>query len=326
MTASLLVVGFTFLVVFGAVIAATYLLGTEDRNRKREIERRLKGLRMAERRNPENESVSLLREELEGSLPIVDRIVRDLDAFRTLQNLLTQSRIEWTPIDLLLRCAALGVLGAIFAYWRTSFWLFAVGFGALAAFCPIAYVMHHRSRRLQHFERQLPQALDLIVRALRAGHGLIAGIEMVAKELPDPIGGELEITFDEQNYGLDLRDALTNLSERVPVQDVHIVVTAILIQRETGGNLAEVLENTATVIRERYRLKRQIRVHTAQGRLTGWVLALLPVFYGVALFLVKPDFISVLWKDDRGVRMLYGAAVLTTVGALLIRKIIRIRV
>jgi tight adherence protein B len=132
--------------------------------------------------------------------------------------------------------------------------------------------------------------------------------------------------FDEQNYGLDLREALQNLSERAPIQDIQIIVTAILIQRETGGNLAEVLDNTSKVIRERYRLKRQIMVHTAQGRLTGWVLAGLPVLLGTAIFLARPDFIATLWTNEQGLKLLYAACILTLLGALIIRHIIRIRV
>jgi tight adherence protein B len=149
---------------------------------------------------------------------------------------------------------------------------------------------------------------------------------MVGDELPDPVGSEFRKTFDEQNFGLELKESLYNLSERVPLQDVRIITTAILIQRETGGNLAEVLEKVARVIRERYRLKRQIRTHTAQGRLTGWILSLLPMILGVALFLVRPEFMAVLWTTDRGRRWLVIATIMMLIGALIIRRIIRIRV
>jgi tight adherence protein B len=151
-------------------------------------------------------------------------------------------------------------------------------------------------------------------------------MEMVANELPAPIGEDFKTTFDEQNYGLELREALLNLTERVPIHDVRIIVTAIMIQRDTGGNLAEVLEKVSHVIRERYRLKRQIRVHTAQGRLTGWILALLPVILGSLLFIARPDFIAVLWQHPTGIKMLYAACIMTGLGALVIRKIIQIRI
>ena len=144
-------------------------------------------------------------------------------------------------------------------------------------------MLHKRSKRFNKFEQGLPEALDLMVSALRAGHSLVAALGLVAQESPDPIGGEFRICFDEQNYGLELRTAMDNLVARVPLQDLRIVTTAILIQKESGGNLAEVLDKTAYVIRERFRLKRQVRVHTAQGRLTGWILSFLPIVLGIAL-------------------------------------------
>ncbi len=327
MTVTTIIAVLTFLAVFGVMVGVVHMLGAADRKRDRDIGERLKGLEMAARRRKgDDESINLLRDELEGSMPVIDRLFRSLNMFPGIEKLLSQSQVGWTPADLLLRSAAVAMIGLLIAYWRTNYWLFSLAFGALVSAGPLVYVMYRRTRRLQEFERQLPGALELMTRALRAGHGLVAGLEMVARETPNPVGREFEITFDEQNYGLELRDALKNLIERVPVQDVRIVVTAILIQRDTGGNLAEVLENTSKVIRERYRLKRQIRVHTAQGRLTGWILSMLPVVLGVGMFLFKPDFISVLWQDERGISMLWTAAGLTLLGALLIRKIIQIRV
>jgi tight adherence protein B len=148
----------------------------------------------------------------------------------------------------------------------------------------------------------------------------------VADESAEPIGGEFRICFDEQNYGLELRAAMDNLVTRVPLQDLRIAVTAILIQKESGGNLAEVLDKTAYVIRERFRLRRQVRVHTAQGRLTGWILSFLPVVLGIALYLINPDTMSLLWKREIGIKLLYTAAGMTIAGALIIRKIVNMDV
>jgi tight adherence protein B len=161
---------------------------------------------------------------------------------------------------------------------------------------------------------------------LRAGNSLVSALGMVAREAREPIGPEFRICFDEQNYGLELRTAMQNLVIRVPLQDVRIVVTAIMIQKDSGGNLAEVLDKSAQIIRERFKLKRQIRVHTAQGRLTGWILSILPLVLGFALYLVNPDGMSVLWTKPVGIKMLYTSAVMTTVGALIIRKIVRVRI
>ena len=155
--------------------------------------------------------------------------------------------------------------------------------------------MFKRAKRFAKFEQGLPEALDLMVSALRAGHSLIAALGLVSRECPDPIGTEFKICFEEQNYGLEMKTAIDNLLTRVPLQDLRIVATAIMIQKESGGNLAEVLDKTSHVIRERFRLKRQVRTHTAQGRLTGMILTLLPVCLGIALYFVNPDLMSMLW-------------------------------
>jgi tight adherence protein B len=165
-----------------------------------------------------------------------------------------------------------------------------------------------------------------MVSALRAGHSLVAALGLVGSESPDPIGVEFKICCDEQNYGMELRTAMDNLLSRVPLQDMRIVATAILIQKESGGNLAEVLDKTAYVIRERFRLKRQVRIHTAQGRLTGWILSFLPIVLGIGLYIVDPDHLSLLWKREIGIKLLYASAAMTITGALIIRKIVSMEV
>jgi tight adherence protein B len=191
---------------------------------------------------------------------------------------------------------------------------------------PFLYVRMKRGRRLSKLEQQLPEALGMMVSALRVGHSLIAAVGAVAQESVDPMGAEMRKCFDEQNYGIDLRTALQNLTERAPIQDFRIFVAAVLIQKESGGNLAEVLEKVAQTTRERFRLKKQVSVHTAQGRMTGWILSILPVALGFAMYLANPDGISVLWKRSIGIKMLYTASGMEVIGALLIRKIVQIRV
>lgn len=315
-----------FAVVFGLVSLLTTVLSSGRRHREKQIRSRLDSVSMASRRRPGEERLSLLREEIVGSMPFFERWLQQFDLFPSLRQILHQSRVPWTLFDMLLGCAIIGASVAALVYWRTRASLFSLVVGCVAASVPIVYVFYKRAERFAAFEKRLPEALDLVVRALRAGHGLVSGIEMVANELPPPIGEEFKATFDEQNYGLELREALLNLAERVPIHDVRIIVTAIMIQRDTGGNLAEVLEKVSHVIRERYRLKRQIRVHTAQGRLTGWILALLPVILGSVLFIARPDFIAVLWQHPTGLKMLYAACIMTFLGALVIRRIIQIRV
>ena len=198
--------------------------------------------------------------------------------------------------------------------------------GLVPAAIPVAYLMKKRDRRFAKFEEGLPAALDLMVSGLRAGHSLVSAIELVARDSPDPIGKEFRMCFEEQNYGLELRDALDHLSSRVPLQDLRIIITAILVQKETGGNLAEVLDKCAHLIRDRFRLRKEIRIRTAQGRLTGWILSLLPPSLGLLLFLVHPEVISLLWQRPIGVKLLWTGAAMTIIGALLIRKIVQIRV
>jgi len=191
---------------------------------------------------------------------------------------------------------------------------------------PLRCVQWRRSKRLYLLEQQLPEALSMMASALRVGHSFVAGLGAVGEESPEPIGGEMRKCFEEQNYGIDLRTSLTNLTRRIPVQDFRIFVAAVLIQKESGGNLAEVLEKVVQTSRERFRLKKQVGVHTAQGRMTGWVLSLLPVVIGVLMYMLNPDGMSVLWKRSIGLKMLYTATGMDFVGAMIIRKIVRIQV
>jgi tight adherence protein B len=201
-----------------------------------------------------------------------------------------------------------------------------MGIGLVLGFAPIGFAMHKRNARFNKFLGGLPEALDLMVSALRAGHSLIAAMGLVARECPAPVGAEFKACFEEQNYGLELKTALDNLLARVPLQDLRIVATAIMIQKESGGNLAEVLDKTAHVIRERFRLKRQVMVHTAQGRLTGWILTGLPVFLGIALYFLNPEMMSLLWTRPIGVKLIWTACGMIVVGGLIIRQIVNMDV
>jgi tight adherence protein B len=193
-------------------------------------------------------------------------------------------------------------------------------------FAPFGFVLFKRGKRFAKFEEGLPEALDLMVSALRAGHSFNAALGLVSRECSDPIGGEFRICFDEQNYGLELRAAIENMMVRVPLGDLRIATTAILIQKETGGNLAEVLNKTSEVIRERFRLRRQVRVHTAHGRITGWVIALLPIFLLIAISILNYPLESLLWKREIGIKLLYGTGISMVFGGLWIRQIINMEV
>ena len=270
--------------------------------------------------------VDIRKRELLSAIPWINRWLMTIEIAPRLRTLLYQANVKWTAGGLILMSVGCFAFTAYLIYLRTGTVIFSVLIGLFMGATPILYAIYRRKQRFNKFEEEMPEALDLMVSALRAGHSLVAALSLVATESPEPIGGEFRICFDEQNYGLELRTAMNNFLTRVPLQDLRIVVTAILIQKESGGNLAEVLDKTAYVIRERYRLKRQVRVHTAQGRLTGWILSLLPIVLGAALYLVNPDAMSLLWKREIGIKLLYAAATLTVVGGLIIRKIVNMDV
>jgi tight adherence protein B len=191
---------------------------------------------------------------------------------------------------------------------------------------PFAYLKWRRTARLHRFEEMFPEALDLMSRAVRAGHAFSAGMKMVADELRDPVGPEFRKAFDEQNYGLPLKESLNNLSQRVPLLDVRFFATAVLIQRETGGNLAEILDNLANVVRERFKIRRQVRVHTAHGRMTGYVLMALPAFLAVALTTINPEHMGQLFRDPIGKSMIVAGICMQVIGWFWIRQVVKIEV
>lgn len=274
----------------------------------------------------QDEVVNIRREELLSTIPWLNRWLLRMDFFPRLRLLLYQADLNWPVGRLVVMCIFCWVAAGNLVYWRTGAGFFSTLIGAALGAVPLLYVRFKRTQRFNHFEERLPDALDMMVSALRAGHSLNSAISTVAKEGTEPVAKEFRKCSDEQNFGLELRGAMINLAARVPIDDVRMIVTAVLIQKDSGGNLAEILEKTAHIIRDRFRLKKQIRVHTAQGRLTGWILAILPLVLGLGLYLVNPKSMSLLWTKPIGVKMLYAASTMTVIGALIIRKVVRIRV
>jgi tight adherence protein B len=206
----------------------------------------------------------------------------------------------------------------------TYYTLLGLAAAPLGAMVPFLIVRFFRSRRLDKFEEQFPESIELIARALRAGHALPTGLLMVSEEMPEPVGAEFKLVYDRQNFGMPLPDALRGLAERIPLLDARFFVTAVLTQRETGGNLSEVLDNLATVIRDRFRVKRQVRVLSAHGRITGWVLAGLPPALAAVLTLMSPNHMKVMITDPLGIQMIVVAGVMQIIGTLVIRKLVNI--
>jgi tight adherence protein B len=267
---------------------------------------------------------SVLKHHVEGPIPLVDRLL----ARRRpgLGRLIEQAGLRVSASSVLLVAVALGlVCAAALAMVLHQTWAMFVGAG-IGSVSPFLYLRRRRKARLSRFEEQFPEALDLLSRAIRAGHAFTTAMGMVAEEAPDPISPEFRKSFDEQNFGLPLKDALNSLALRVPLLDVRFFVTAVLIQRETGGNLSEILDNLAHVVRERFKILRQVRVYTAHGRLTGYVLMALPAALAIILSFINPDHMNLLFKERMGQMMLAAAIVLQIIGYVWIKHVVKIEV
>lgn len=273
-------------------------------------------------------SLSIMRERVQGKLPALDRWLASLPRLHRLDRLLAQSGLGWSMTTFLTLTLLAGLAGALIALVVPPLHLrLLVPAVALAtATLPTLHVMRRAHRRLRRFERQLPDALDLIGRALRAGHAFPTALKMIGDEMSDPIGAEFRMAYDEVNYGVTMNQALGNLAARVGSTDLHYFVIAVLIQRESGGNLTEVLGNLATLIRRRLTLLGKIRVLSAEGRMSAWILGVLPFALAAAIDVINPKFLSVLWRDPVGARMVGAALVAMVLGILWMRRIVRIRV
>jgi tight adherence protein B len=256
----------------------------------------------------------------------LDTVLGQMGRFTSpLQRDIMQAGLKFTVATLLLAAACSAALGYFLVIIFTFSRLAALTAAVLFWFAPFIYVRRKKAQRLRKFEEQFPEAIDLIGRALRAGHAFTTGLVMAAEEIPAPVGEEFKLLYDRQNFGMPMPDAMKAFAARIPLIDARFFVTAVLTQRETGGNLGEVLDNRASVIRERFKVKRQVRVLTAHGRITGWVLAGLPPALALAMFAVAPGHLQILTSDPLGVQMIVGALVLQVTGTLIIRKLVNIR-
>ncbi len=320
------IVVLVFLGVFALVALPLMAGGMASSRQEKQMLASLDSALAADSKEVREQIVNLRKDELLSAIPWLNRKLVNLELGSAIQCLLEQAGVKWRAGGLLVACAAGFAIPAYLLYLRFNYILPALGAGVLFGSMPMLWVMRKRTKRFEKFQEGLPEALDLMVSGLRAGHSLIAAMGLVARECAEPIGGEFRICFEEQNYGLELKTALENLLTRMPLQDLRITATAIMIQKESGGNLAEVLEKTSHAIRERFRLRRQVMVHTAQGRLTGWILSLLPVALGAGLFAINPQMMSVLWTRSIGVKLLWTSAGMTVLGGVIIRRIVNMGV
>ncbi len=271
--------------------------------------------------------LGLIRDEMLSSIPALNKVLVRWSWPARMRNFISQAGMQVRPGMLMLLSAVIGlatfeVTEILYGKW----WWLGVAAGVMGAFLPLIFVAVKRARRLAAFEREFPEVIELLSRSVRAGHSFTSGMEIVSTDLPDPVSTEFRITFDEQRFGLPLRDALTNLCARVPLVDVRLFVIALLVQKETGGNLAELLDNLARVIRERFKIAGEVRVRTAQGRLTATILMGLPIFLIIMLQVINPDYVDLLFTDRLGQIMLITAALMQTLGAIIIWRIVKIKV
>jgi len=318
-TAALLVFVVVTALVAGAGVWATRL---PEMLANRRMQRRLN--EVSQRDEGDQPQASFIRESKAGPLPALDKAFGGTGS--PLARLIEQSGVPVAASMIIVSSLALGIGFAFVALLFFQQPFVSPLAGLVGAMLPTAWLKHKRSARLKRFEEQFPEALDLLSRAIRAGHAFQTAMGMCADELPAPVGAEFRKSFDQQNFGLPLKETLHELTERVPILDVKFFVTAVLIQRETGGNLAEILDNLAHVVRERFKILRQVRVHTAHGRFTGYVLMALPAALGVALNFINPEHMNLLFRERMGQMMILAAIVMQTIGYFWIRKVIKIEV
>jgi len=318
-----LIIVFVFVGVFSLVALPLIASGSRAAQQAKQIQSSLETALAIEGVNTEDPVLNFRKTDRVSAIPWLHRTLLKSELAPQINRLIHQANLSWTPGGLLSGSALCFVIPSYLLSLRCSTVLLPLLVGLAFSAAPFGWLFFKRNKRMNKFQEELPTALDLMVSALRAGHSLAAAIGMVARECAAPVGSEFKICFDEQNYGLEMKTALENLIQRVPIQALRTVSTAIMIQKESGGNLAEVLDKTAHVIRESFRLKRQIATHSAQGRLTGWILTFLPVVLGVALYFANPEMMSILWKTEIGVKLLYAATGMIAVGGFIINRIIK---
>lgn len=315
------------LVTFVAVvllIEGAYLLWNDTKGP--EVERLEKRLRSLSAGQHGTEVGSLLKQRHLSDTPWVDRLLLAFPRVSSLDRLLVQAGSSMTVSRFILVTLLAGAATFLVLLVLRAPFFFTLIMAVFAMLVPLLLVLRMRSKRLNKFDEQLPEALDLLSRALRAGHAFPSGMQMVATEAADPIASEFQITFEEINYGVSVGDAMLNLATRVPSIDLRYFVISVLLQRETGGNLSELLDNLSNLIRERFKLLGKIRVLSAEGKLSAYILIGLPFVTAAMIFLVNPQFMSVLWTDPAGLSMVFAAVVMMILGAFWMWRIVKIRV
>ena len=270
--------------------------------------------------------VQLAREELMSEIPWMNRVLIKMQVTSKLKEMIDQADVHITVMRLVLFSATAGVLAFLAASMLSSSYLLMGLIGVIAGAFPYLHIRSKRKKRMNKFLQLLPDALDLMSRGLSAGHAFTEALQMVANEMPEPISIEFRKTYEEQNLGLSLKLALENLVQRMPLLDLRMCVTAVMIQRETGGNLSELLEKVAHTIRERFRIMEDLKTMTLSSRWSAWLLCALPILLAVYVTFMNPGYMDVMWRDARGNKLLAIAAIMQILGMLMVQRIMRIRI
>lgn len=315
--------------VFIACLFITYALflltsRNSDAKRARLNERLAEAIRSSS--HSHDAEVQLAREELLSEIPWLNRTLVKIEITGRVKRMIDQADLQITVMRLVLFSLTAGVLAFLAASMLTTNYLVMILFGLIAAVTPFAYIMRTRKKRMNKFLQLLPDALDLMSRGLSAGHAFTESLQMVATEMPEPIASEFRKTYDQQNLGLSLKLALENFIQRMPLLDLRMCVTAVLIQRETGGNLAELLEKVAHTIRERFRIMEDLKTLTLSSRWSAWLLCALPIFLAFYISMMNPGYMDVMWRDPRGHKLIAAAAIMQVLGMLMVQKIMKIKI
>lgn len=309
--------------IAAVAVALSLYLGLAGETPQDVVRGRMERLRAAQ--NWTGIATNLVRDEMVSTIPVVHQMLVRAPGTNAVQKFLSQAGMKTKPAKIIMLSGVIAIVAYFFAGLFAPLYL-ALPVGVAVGLVPWAVMAYKRNVRMKAFEEHFPDALDMLGRSVRAGHAFTAAMQLVAQESQEPIAGEFAVAFEEQNYGIPLRDALQHLAERVPLFDVRFLVTALIVQKESGGNLAEILDQLASVIRERFRIRRDVRTKTAMGRLTAGILVVLPVAMLVMLMIVNADYESILFHDPWGPRFLAIAGALQVIGGLLLWRIVSIEV
>lgn len=317
-------IGFIFMIALSLSFAIV-LLVSRPTQAERVIEGRIAKLTSTQRPALQEEAAEIVKRTNLSESPWLNAVLQEFGPAQKLQLLIAQAKSPWSVGGILGGCALLTAAGYALGCYEFNPIIAPLPAIVLGA-SPFLVLRFQRARRLKEFNRHLPEAIDLMSRALRAGHSVQAAIEIVGEESPEPVRTEFREVYRQQNFGLPAREALMELARRIPLPELNFVVTAMLLQKETGGNLVEILDRTTVVIRERLRIQGEIRIYTAQGRMTGWILSALPIIMFFLISLTNHGYTRVLIDDPTGRKLVFAGLALMAVGGLAIRKIVNVKV